>query len=610
MKKITLSKLIELNEYLKSFVYKNNEKIYYSGELSLKKISDFLNIDLKELNIKFNKINSSNINYDGILKEEKMQELFLELGYDFEKNDKLEFYEKLQYYFTKNDKLNFEKRSLIVTVMGHVDHGKTTLLDTIRKSNLTKKEVGSITQKISAYKINYKNQNIIFIDTPGHEFFDSMRRRGTEITDLIILVVSGVEGLKPQTIESIELAKKMGIHVIVFVNKSDLLGYDFENIKSQLSKYDLISEEWGGKTVFIQGSAKEKKGIDNLLSVVVEKGKEINTTIQTSKFTKAIILDSYLEKSGPMISVIIKDGKLKLKDFIIVSGTYGRIKILKDDNGNNIKETKVGDCVLIGGLSTLPLVGSTLYNFETDQILKTLSEFTINENNKKRKQILKSSFEDFFAKETKEKIDIILKIDTKGSEEAILKIIDKLLKKEWKNKLNFIIIGVGDLTINDVKLASKTKAFILTFNIKIKLFLIKELKEKSVNFFEFQLIYELIDKLEDFLDSRHVEQKIINVTGKMKVTNIFVHSKFGRIAGGIVEEGFISKNDKFLRVIRDNEIIIEKQKILTIHHEKDEINKAITNQTCGILFKKFFDFQVDDFIEQYEVIIKKNDKKI
>ncbi|AYJ01215.1 translation initiation factor IF-2 [Candidatus Phytoplasma ziziphi] len=500
---------------------------------------------------------------------------------------------------------NLTKRVPIVTIMGHVDHGKTTLLDVIRQTRLVDKEFGGITQHIGAYEIVYDNQKITFIDSPGHEAFSQMRSLGAKVTDICLLVIAADDGVKPQTIESVKHAQEAEVEIIVVINKIDKTNNKKESIMNDLSNLGLTPEEWGGTTAYIDISALKKEGIDELLKLILLISEMKNIQTDLTKMVKGVVLEASLNKNkGPSATLITSQGVLKIGDVIVVGdNTYGKIRSIEDDLKNSLKEIYPSQPVLITGLDSVPKAGdlfATVSDIKTaKQIienkkssLKEQNQSNSNSNNHIYNNVLISNKD-----EEKKRLNIILKADTQGSLEAIVEVLEKLNIQDIK--VNIIKATVGMVTLNDIVLAQTFNSCLINFNTVINNTLQKNAKNLKVDMQNYNILYKIIEdvenKLKNLLDPV-LEEK---ATGQAEIKKIFTISSIGSIAGCYVTKGTIF-NNSIAKVIRNNKVIFQ-GKIVSLKHLKQNINSANQGHECGILLDNFNNFQIDDIIESLKI---------
>ena len=593
-----IKEIIDTEKGKKAKEKKKQIKVIEINKLpNLKELSSQLKISLSEIIqkiIQFGTISS----IDKEIPVNILKNIAKEYGYKMELSDKLKSKSRLQ----KKDKaIKLIVKPPVVTVIGHVDHGKTTLLDAIRKTDVTKGEVGGITQRIGAYQIKIANNKIVFIDTPGHEAFTTMRARGVKATDVAVLVVAADDGVMPQTVEAINHAKAANVPIIVAINKIDKANANVEKVKKGLAKYDLVSEEWGGETLMVEVSALQNKGIEKLLETISLQAEILDLKANPDIPAKGLIMETKLDKKrGIIASVLIQDGSLKIGDYFIAGLSYGKIRSLIDDKGKNIKKAGPSTPVGIVGFGKMPLAGDYFQIVPDDKLAKII----INEREEERrsKVVEKSelSLDNLFLeiKEGKiDKLNIILKTDTQGSLDALQEAIKKIKIENEEVKIDTIHAGVGNITETDVMLASASKAIIIGFNIRPDTNVQKIAKSEKVDIRLYKIIYDLIDEIKSALKG-YLKPKIEEyICGQAEVREIFKIPKIGTIAGSYVLNGKISNNDN-IRVIRDGKLIYE-GKVSSLKRFKEDVKEVNTGFECGIGVEKFNDIKLKDILEFY-----------
>lgn len=492
----------------------------------------------------------------------------------------------------------FTPRPPIVTVMGHIDHGKTTLLDYIRKTNIALKEKGGITQKIGASEIEYKGKKIIFIDTPGHEAFTEMRIRGSFVTDIVILVVAADEGAKEQTIEALNHAKAANVPIIVAVNKIDKEGADPDKVKQQIANYNLLPEEWGGDTIFVNTSAKNGFGVNELLDNILLVTEIEELSKSNEKRAGGTIIEAKLDpRVGPTVNLILQAGELKCGDWIMVGETYGKVRMITTTNQKQVREIMATSPIEIIGLKDTPFPGEVLIGYESEEIIKEKLEI-LALSKKEIKQEKPISLDDIFEKlEEEKKLNVILKADTFGSLEAIKSVINSLDTGEIK--VEFIHTGVGSINESDILLATASNSIILGFNTKENP-MVKKIPERSrVKIFHFDLIYDLQDWVVRFIKGMIKHEFVEVVVGKAEVKRIFNIGGLGLVLGSIVREGKIIR-DLNAKIYRGNKLIGE-GKISSLRRFKDDVKEVLEGYECGIRVEGVKEVNEGDIIEVYEL---------
>ena len=491
-------------------------------------------------------------------------------------------------------------KSPVITIIGHVDHGKTTLLDMIRKTNVTKQEEGGITQQIGAYVVNLKKNRFVFIDTPGHEAFTSMRARGVKATDIVVLVVAADDGIMPQTVEAINHAKAANVPIIVAINKIDKANANIERVKKDLSKYQLVPEDWGGDTLVAEISALQGKGINELLELISIQAEMLELKASPDLPASGIIIETKLDKRrGILATVLIQDGHLNVGDYFVVGTAYGKVKSLMDDNGNNVKFVGPSTPVEITGFNKMPAAGDIFQVVADDNFAKTI--IGGRELEEKRKQKIsnsKVSLDNLFEEMTKGKIkelNVILKSDTQGSLDAIKGTLSNLGNEEVDLKV--IHDGIGTISETDIMLASASNALVVGFNVNIDANAQKMAKKEDIDIRTYGIIYDLIDEIKAALKG-YLKPKLEEViNGRAEVREIFKIPKIGIVAGCYVIDGKLSSKD-FIRVMREDNKIYE-GKEFSLKRFKEDVKEVNAGYECGVNIDNIDDIQVKDIIIFY-----------
>ena len=496
---------------------------------------------------------------------------------------------------------DLKERPPVVTIMGHVDHGKTTLLDTIRKTNVAGGEAGGITQAIGAYQIEYNGKKITFIDTPGHAAFTEMRARGASITDIVIIIVAADDGVMPQTKEAIDHAKAAGVPIIVAVNKIDKPTANVEKVLTEMSASGLQPESWGGDIMFVNISAVTGEGIDDLLERIILLSEISELKANPNRYASGTVIESKLDKaSGVVTNLLIQNGTLRLGDPIVVGTISGKVRTLKNDKGENLVEATPSMPVSITGLSESPSAGDKFMAFESEKKAKKIAEERREaEQARRNKPKTQVSLEDLFnRREAGEKeINIILKADVKGSEEAVK---NSLLKLDVEGiKVNVIRSGKGAISESDILLAEASNAIIIGFNIRPEHKISEIAKDKGVDIRLYDIIYKVVEEMEAALKGKLEPEYEEVVLGEAEVRKLFKFSKVGTIAGSYVTSGVIKRGSK-ARVIRDG-IVVNDSIIATLAREKNEAKEVKQGLECGITIENFNDIKEKDIIETYEL---------
>ncbi len=491
---------------------------------------------------------------------------------------------------------NLKSRPPIITVMGHVDHGKTSVLDSLRKTNVVSGEFGGITQHLGAYQIEYNNNKITFIDTPGHAAFTEMRARGSKLTDIVILVVAADDGVKPQTIESIKHAKAAKVPIVVAINKCDLPDSDPQKIKNQLLEHELIAEELSGDTLMVQISTKENRNIDKLIESVLLQAELLDLKSDFDLKANGIVLESKIDIGrGPIVNIIVTSGTLKKGDYFVSGLKWGKVRALINDNGKNIDTANPSTPVEVLGINGAAKAGDDFLVLENEKEAKSLCEARVIETQKGKNPLTFVTQDSAFQDKISEELNIIIKSDVHGSSEAIKNAISQIKHEEVKPKI--ILSDIGMITETDVSLAKASNAILLAFNVKPNKEAKKLAEKEKININSFNIIYELLDftkKKMSGLLTPDVQEKII---GSAEVLEIFKVSKVGKVAGSKVIEGEISQESD-ARIIRDGAIIFT-GKIGSLFREKNQTKQVAEGLECGITVKNFTEFQKKDIIEVY-----------
>lgn len=502
------------------------------------------------------------------------------------------------------DDERLEERAPVVTIMGHVDHGKTSLLDYIRSTRVAQGEAGGITQHVGAYMVNKNGKNITFIDTPGHEAFTEMRARGAEVTDIVIIVVAADDGVKPQTEEAIHHAKMANVPIIIAINKMDKEAANPDLVKTQLAEQGIMSVDWGGEHEFVPISAKTGMGIDDLLEIILLQAEILELKADQTRDAKAVVIESSLEKGlGSVATVVMQNGTLKVGDTVVAGVAYGKVRALLDDNGTNLAAIHPGEPGVIVGLSEVPTAGETLIKVENDKAAREYAQKRYEYlRQKELSKSTKVSLDELSAKIAEGEIKslpIIVKADVQGSLEAIKGSLEKLKNEE--TKVNIIHDGVGGVSESDVSLASASEnCIILGFNIRPTGSVREKAKSIGVEIKTYNVIYDLIDDVKALLGGMMSPIVREEHLGQAEVREVFSIPKIGTIAGCMVREGNINRGAK-VRLIRDG-IIIYESKISSLKRFKEDAKEVAKGYECGIGIENFNDIKPGDFIESYKEV--------
>ena len=502
------------------------------------------------------------------------------------------------------DKYELESRPPTVTIMGHVDHGKTSLLDFIRASRVASGEAGGITQHIGAYQVKTNQGLLTFLDTPGHAAFTSMRARGANCTDIVILVVAADDGVKPQTIEAIEHSKAAEVPIIVAVNKIDKEGANVENVKTELTKYEIIPEEWGGENIFVEVSAKEGTGIDNLLDSISLLSEVLELKAVSKGSATGIVLESSLDKGkGATATVLVQKGCMNTGDNIICGQEFGRIRAMIDQDGKRVNYATPSTPVVVLGLSGAPEVGDEVLSAVNDKKIRDIAEFrkTKIRDNKFASQYQAPTLDNIFSNLKEGEIpslNILLKTDVQGSSQAICESILKLNTDEVTVKI--ISSSAGAINESDIALAEASNAIILGFNVRADNQARRSVEEKNIDLRYYSIIYDLIDDVKAGMSGLLSPETREEILGLAEVKDVFKSSAMGAVAGCQVVEGIVKKGNP-IRVLRDN-IVIYEGELESLRRHKDDVNEVKLGTECGIAVKNYNDVKAGDNIEVYQRI--------
>ena len=491
---------------------------------------------------------------------------------------------------------NLKNRAPIVTVMGHVDHGKTSVLDVLRKANVVSGEFGGITQHIGAYQIRHENNKITFIDTPGHAAFTEMRARGSKLTDIVILVVAADDGVKPQTVESIRHAKAAKVPIVVAINKCDLPEADPQKIKNQLLEYELIAEDLSGDTLIVEISTKTKKNLDKLVESVLLQAELLDLKTDFEMNAKGIVLESKIDIGrGPIANVIITAGTLKKGDFFVSGLKWGKVRAIINDLGENIELAEPATPIEIIGINGAAKSGDDFIVLHNEKEAKSLCEARMQESKEGKNPLTFVTQDSAFKTAITEELNIIIKSDVHGSSEAIKNAINQIKHDEVKPKI--LLSDIGMVTETDITLAKASKAVLIAFNVKPSKEAKKRAEKEKISISSFNIIYEVLDFIKEKMGGLLTPDVDETIIGSAEILEIFKVSKVGKVAGSKVVEGEITQ-DSNARVIRDG-VIIFNGKIGSVFREKNQTKQVSAGLECGITLKDFGDFQKKDIIEVY-----------
>ena len=494
------------------------------------------------------------------------------------------------------------KRPPVVTIMGHVDHGKTSLLDALRKTNIVSSEAGGITQHIGAYQINKDDKKITFIDTPGHAAFSNMRARGSQTTDIIILVVAADDSIKPQTIESIAHAKAAKVPIIVAINKIDLPNADPDKVRNDLLSQEIVVEKLSGEILDVEVSAIKKINLDKLEEAILLQSDLLDLKSNPKRTARGVIIESKLEKGrGAVATVLVQKGTLNVSDIFVSGSEWGKVKALINDKGENINSAEPSMPVEVLGFDANPMSGDDFVVVENESKARKIAEYRSNKIQIQKNKVIKSNVEEMFDQINKGKatsLPILIKTDVQGSAEAIENSILKLSNDEVK--VDVIFKGVGPITESDVALANSSKGYIVGFNVRALPHARDFAKRDGVDIKYYSIIYELIDDVKNLLSGLLKPDLSEKITGNVEIREIFNISELGNIAGCMVKDGFISRKSR-IRILRDS-VVIHTGLISSLRRFKNEVNEVKNGFECGVMIENYSDIKIGDIIETFEEV--------
>ena len=598
---------------LKKQMYKNKSKlmsnvkedniILYEEGMSVKAFADALGVSLNDIIKKLMSLGLM-LSMNEVIDFENAEIVALDYGKTLKKKESQDIAD-FDHYEVIDDEKDLKERPAIVTIMGHVDHGKTTLLDYIRSTRVAEGEAGGITQAIGAYQTEKDGHKITFIDTPGHAAFTQMRARGASVTDIAIIIVAADDGVMPQTKEAIDHAKSAGVPIIVAVNKIDKPNINIERVYTEMSENGITPESWGGEYPFINLSAKTGEGVDTLLETILAIAEVKELKANPNRYALGAVIEEKLDKNvGGLSSFLILNGTLRLGDPVVVGTTYGKVRTMKNDRGESIVEAGPSTPVEITGLNDTPKAGDKFMAFETIEEAKDVAEKRKNiekeKSNVKKTLSLDELFESVNAGQ--KEVAVVLKADVRGSEEAVKSALENIKVKDVRVKV--IRSGIGPISESDIVLASASKAIVIGFNVVSSSDAKAMAKEYGIEIRCYTIIYKLVEDVEAALNGMldpEYEEKII---GSAVVRQIFKFSKVGNIAGVYITDGIV-KNNASVRVIRDGKILID-TKISSIQRGKDQAKEVKKGFECGITLEKYDDFKEGDTFEVYVMEQVKN----
>ena len=575
---------------------KKNDVLIYRPDMTIKDIAEGLGKTIAQVVMKLMQLGIM-ANQNQSVDRETVELVAMDFGFEL-KDEEVTDITRFEEFVIEDDEKSLVSRPPVVTIMGHVDHGKTTLLDTIRNSRVVKNEAGGITQHIGAYQVNHKGFAITFIDTPGHAAFTQMRARGAQITDIVVLVVAADDGVKPQTEEAITHAQAAGCPIIVAVNKMDKPTANIEKVKQELANYNLLAEDWGGDTIFVPISALKGMGIEQLLEMIQLVAEMKDLKANPNRLAVGTVIEAELDKGkGAVATFLVQNGSLKIGDAVIVGNTWGKIRTMEDDRHTRFTVATPSVAVSVTGLADVPFAGDKFMVLSDERLARETAQARLAKAKAIENQVKKTtSLEELFknADTNKEKIlNLIIKGDVQGSVEALKASLEKVKLEDAK--VNIIRASVGAITDTDVSLAEASNAIIIGFNVRPMAPVRAEAATKGVEIRLYNVIYKLIEDIESALKGLldPVFEEV--VTGQCEVRSIFKLSRVGTIAGCYVTDGVIERNS-LVRVLRDGIVIFE-GKMASLKRFKDDVKEVKYGYECGITIENFNDIKEGDVIE-------------
>ena len=591
------------SEKKKTFAKVNGGVFIYSKPLSVGELSEAINIPVPNI-IKFLFLQGKAVTINQVLDDEMIGTICLEFGYDFKKEKVVDeaHFEEIE---IEDDPSSLVERSPVVTVMGHVDHGKTSIIDAIRHSNVAGKEAGGISQAIGAYQKEHNGKKITIIDTPGHAAFTAMRARGASVTDIVVLVVAADDGVMPQTIEAIDHAKAANSQIIVAINKMDKPGANPHKVKEELMAHDVIAEDYGGDVIMVEVSAKTKQGLDDLLDAILLKAEMMELKANPNRYAIGTVLEANLDKGeGPKATLLVQNGTLSAADFVVVGDIYGKIRRMTNENGMVLKSAGPSTPVAVTGLSSVPAAGDRFMAFPTERQAKEIAEKRalekLEKTRSKTSAMSLSDLNNLVTAGQVEDINVIVKADTDGSAEALKASLEKL--SEDKVRVKVISAAAGAISDNDVLLASASHALIYGFNIRPDARIKTLAEEQGVEIRLHRIIYELLDEMKNAIKGKYKAEVVEKVTGQAEVRHIYKITHVGTVAGSYVTSGEIKAGEK-VRLLRNGAIVYEGS-LESLKRFKDDVKEVRQGYECGLRIAGYNDVKEGDIVEGYEMVAK------
>ena len=585
------------------FAKVNGGVFVYSKPLTVAELSKAINVPIPAI-IKYMFMNGKAVTINQLLDDEMIGTICLEYGYDFKKEEIVdaEHFEDLK---IEDDPASLVERAPVVSVMGHVDHGKTSIIDAIRHSDLAAHEAGGISQAIGAYQKDYKGKKITIIDTPGHEAFTAMRARGADATDITVLVVAADDGVMPQTIEAINHAKAAECEIIVAINKMDKPGADPDRVKNELMAHDVISEDYGGEVMCVEVSAKTGKGINDLLDAILVKAEMMELKANPNRYAIGTVLEAKLDKGeGPKATLLVQNGTIAASDYVVVGEIYGKIRRMTNEYNAVLKSAGPSTPVAVTGLSAVPMAGDRFMAFPTEKEAKEIAERRALEKQKQERganaAMSLNDLNNLVNAGKVQDVNIIIKADTEGSAEAVKANIEKQSNEQVKIKV--LAASAGAINDSDLLLAQASHAIIYGFNIRPDARISAKAAEAGVEIRTHRIIYEVLEEMEALVKGMYKVEKVEKVTGQAEIRHIYKISKIGTIGGSYVTSGTINAGSK-IRLLRAGVIVYEGE-LAGLKRFKDDAKEVREGYECGISIKNFNDIKEGDIVEGYEMVDK------
>ena len=580
-----------------------NGVFIYNEVLTVGQLATKLNISASEI-IKTYFLKGQMLTINSVLTDDMVGEICLEHNFDVQKEE-IKDVDDIENLDFEDDPSQLIERAPVVTVMGHVDHGKTTLIDAIRNSNVVATEAGGISQAIGAYQKEYNGKKITIIDTPGHKAFAAMRARGASVTDIVILIVAADDSVMPQTIEAIDHAKAAGVPIIVAINKIDKPGANPEKVMTDLMSYEIIPEKYGGSNIFVEVSAKKGDGIEDLLENVLLQAEMLELKANPNRYAIGTVLEAKLDKGeGPKATLLIQNGTLKTGDYVVVGTTYGKVRRMNDDYNKILKEAGPSTPVSIIGLNDVPLAGDKFVALEDERTAKDIAnKRRIKKELAERKSQVISTMDELFNKVSEgelTQVNIIVKADSTGSAEAIKASLENIKSEDVK--INVIKSSAGAITESDILLANASNAIIYGFNVRPDAMIKQKAKEEKVEIRLSEIIYQLLEEVEDLVKGLKKAVITEEYRGQAEVRQLIKSSKIGTIAGCYVTDGVIPANSP-IRLLREGKVVF-KGNIAGLKRFKDDAKEVKQGFECGISIDGYNDIHENDIIEAYALVEK------